>query len=83
MEKQDVIDELESLAETAGVEVVGNIYQDNKLIYLPEEDVMLITDNKISIIGNSKYMIFKDGKYFYHNFANIKKDINCKVLFII
>lgn len=53
-----------------------NYSKNNKVIYLKEEHVILITDNKVSIIGNSKYMIFKDGRYFYHNFANIKKDIN-------
>ena len=46
-----------------------------KVIYLPEEDVILVEDNKISIIGNKKYMIFKNGKFEYHNFANFKKDI--------
>ena len=46
-----------------------------KIIYLPEEDVILISDNKASIIGKKKYVIFKNGKYVYHNFANFKKDI--------
>ena len=46
-----------------------------KVIYLPEEDVILIENNKMSIIGNKKYMIFKGGKFEYHNFANFKKDI--------
>lgn len=47
----------------------------NKVIYLPEEDVILIEDKKISIIGTKKYIIFKNGKYTYHNFANLKKDM--------
>lgn len=46
-----------------------------KVIYLPEEDVILVENNKMSIIGNKKYMIFKDGNFEYHNFANFKKDI--------
>lgn len=49
--------------------------KNQKLIYLPEEDVVLIDNNKISIIGNKKYVIFKNGKYAYHNFANLKKDM--------
>ncbi len=47
----------------------------NKLMYLPEEDVILIENEKISIIGNEKYIIFQNGKYEYHNFANLKKDM--------
>lgn len=46
-----------------------------KLIYLPEENVILIENGKISIIGLKKYVIFKKGKYVYHNFANFKKDM--------
>lgn len=48
----------------------------NKTIYLPEEDVIIVTNKKIEFVGKSKYVIFKDGQYIYHNFANIKKDIN-------
>jgi len=47
-----------------------------KLLYLPEEDVILIENKKISIIGNKKYIVFKNGKYQYHNFANLKNDMN-------
>lgn len=47
----------------------------HKLMYLPEEDVILIENKKVSIIGNEKYIIFKNGKYEYHNFANLKKDM--------
>lgn len=47
----------------------------HKLIYLPEENVIFINNNKISIIGTSKYVIFKNGKCQRHNFANFKKDI--------
>ena len=46
-----------------------------KVLYLPEEDVILIEDNKISIIGTKQYVIFKNGKYIYRNFYNLKKDI--------
>lgn len=48
----------------------------NKTIYLPEEDVIILSDNKINFIGEKKYIIFDGGKYVIHNFANIKKDIN-------
>lgn len=47
-----------------------------KTLYLPEEDVILITDKKIEFIGQNKYVVFNNGKYSYHNFANIKNDIN-------
>ena len=46
-----------------------------KLLYLPEEDVIVIDNNKIRIIGCKKYAIFKNGKVVYHHFANLKKDI--------
>ena len=47
----------------------------NKLIYLPEDNVILVEKNKISIIGMKKYVIFKNGKFEYHHFANLKKDM--------
>ena len=47
----------------------------NKTIYLPEEDVIVISNNKIEFIGNKKYVIFKNGNYAFHNFANFKKDM--------
>lgn len=50
--------------------------KNNKLIYLPEDVVIFINNKKISIIGTSKYVIFKDGKYEFHNYANFKKDTN-------
>jgi len=46
-----------------------------KTLYLPEEDVIIISDDKLEFIGSKKYIVFKDGTYFYHNFSNIKKDI--------
>ena len=52
-----------------------NYSKNYKTIYLPEEDVIIISDDKLEFIGKKKYIIFKDGTYFYHNFANIKKDI--------
>lgn len=48
----------------------------NKIIYLPEEDVIIISNERIEFVGQNKYVIFNNGKYTYHNFANIKKDIN-------
>lgn len=50
--------------------------KNNKTIYLPEEDIIVVCDNKVEFIGQKKYMIFNNGKYVYHNFANIKNDIN-------
>ena len=48
----------------------------HKTIYLPEEDVIYITDNEIKLLGNKKYIIFSYGKSFVHNFANFKNDMN-------
>ena len=48
----------------------------HKTIYLPEEDVVYITDNEIKLLGNKKYIIFSCGKSFVHNFANFKNDMN-------
>ena len=45
----------------------------NKLIYLPEDNVILIDNDKISIIGTSKYALFENGNYVFHNYANYKK----------
>ncbi|HIU40362.1 MAG TPA: Type 1 glutamine amidotransferase-like domain-containing protein [Candidatus Aphodocola excrementigallinarum] len=50
--------------------------KNNKTIYLPEEDTIIISDKKISFIGQKKYIIFDNGKFVKHNFANMKKDIN-------
>lgn len=47
----------------------------NRLIYLKEETVIFINNNKISLIGNPEYIYFQDGKYAIHNFANLKRDI--------
>jgi len=47
-----------------------------KLLYLPEEDVILIENKKVSILGNKKYIVFKNGKYAYHNSANLKNDMS-------
>ena len=52
--------------------------QKNNTIYLPEDNVIFITDKKVKLLGNKKYMIFKKGKNYLHNFANFKKDINVK-----
>lgn len=50
--------------------------QNNKLLFLPEEDVLVVTDKNIKFIGNKKYCIFKYGDYTIHTSANFKKDIN-------
>ena len=50
----------------------------NKLIYLPEDNVILIDNDKISIIGTSKYALFENGNYVFHNYANLKKDMSSK-----
>lgn len=49
-----------------------------KVIYLPEEDVIVIENGKISMIGTKKYMVFKNEQYAYHSFANLKKDMIVK-----
>ena len=46
-----------------------------KLLYLPEEDVILIENKKISIIGSKKYNIFKNRRYEYRNSINLENDI--------
>lgn len=50
--------------------------KENKVLYLPEEDVIFINNNKIKFIGKNKYVMFLDGGCYIHNFANFKKDIN-------
>ena len=50
--------------------------KENKVLYLPEEDVIFIDNNKIKFIGTHKYVKFINGEYFIHNFANFKRDIN-------
>ena len=47
----------------------------NKLLFLPEEDVLVISDNTIKIIGNHKYAIFDNQKMAIHSPSNFKKDI--------
>lgn len=47
----------------------------NKTIYLPEDNVIILINKKIYFVGKSKYVVFNNGKYMYHHFANIKKDI--------
>lgn len=48
----------------------------NKVLYLPEEDVIFIDNNKIKFIGTHKYAKFINGECYIHNFANFKNDIN-------
>ena len=47
----------------------------NKLLFLPEQDVLVISDNSIKIIGNHKYAIFDSQKMVIHSPSNFKKDI--------
>lgn len=47
----------------------------NKLLFLPEEDVLVISDNSIKIIGCHKYAIFDNQKMEIHSPSNFKKDI--------
>lgn len=47
----------------------------NKLLFLPEEDVLVINDNSIKIIGSHKYAIFDNQKMAIHSPSNFKKDI--------
>lgn len=46
-----------------------------KVVYIPEEDVIVLNNGKISMIGTKKYTVFKNGQYEYHSFANLKKDM--------
>ena len=45
----------------------------NKLIYLPEEDVMLLTENEIIMFGEKDYIICKEGKIECHKPKDLKK----------
>ena len=47
----------------------------NKLIYLPEEDVMLLTENEIIIFGEKDYIICKEGKIECHKPKDFKEKI--------
>lgn len=47
--------------------------KNNKLIYLPEEDVILINKNNIEIIGEKDFILFKDGIYEYHNIMDFNE----------
>ena len=49
--------------------------KNNKLLFLPEEDVLVISDNSIKIIGSHKYAIFDNQKMAIHSPSNFKKDI--------
>lgn len=50
--------------------------KNNKILFLPEEDVLVVTDNSIKIIGNKKYALFQKNNVSIHNSSNFKKDIN-------
>lgn len=49
--------------------------KNNKVIYLPEEDVILITSDNVSLFGKKEFVIFKDGIYEYHNFIDFDESI--------
>ena len=51
-------------------------YNKNKLLFLPEEVVLLVTNKKIKFIGEKKYCLFINGDYSIRSSANFKKDIN-------
>lgn len=46
-----------------------------KVLYLPEEDTIVIDDKEIFLIGNKRYIKLENGKYTSHNFVDFKKDI--------
>ena len=52
----------------------------NKLLFLPEEDVLVISNKHIKIIGNKNYSIFNNGNYKIHSVANFKGDIKKRYL---
>jgi len=56
-------------------EYLKEFSKENKVLYLPEEDVIFIDNNKIKLIGTYKYVKFINGECVFHNFANFKKDI--------
>lgn len=55
----------------------------NKLLFLPEEDVIVVTNKKISFIGNEKYCLFFNGNNFIHSSSNFKEDIKMKNKYVI
>ena len=50
-------------------------YNKNRLLFLPEEVVLLVTNKKIKFIGEKKYCLFINGDYSIRSSANFKKDI--------
>lgn len=46
----------------------------NKVLYLPEDAVIYLSDRKITIIGNCSYILFKNSNYYIRKFNNLKKD---------
>lgn len=55
-----------------------NCSNKNKIIYLPEEDVIFINDGNIELIGKQEYILFSNGKYNFHSYLDIKEDIDNK-----
>lgn len=60
---------------SANKEYLKEFSKKNKLFFLPEEAVLIVTDKKITIVGNHQYVLFYKGKPFLHNSANFKRDI--------
>ncbi len=45
-----------------------------KIIYLPEEDVVFINNDKIQTFGGQNYILFTKGRYYLKRFNNLKKE---------
>ena len=50
-----------------------NLSKTEKIIFLPEEDVIEIGDKKIRFYGKKKFLYFSKGQYYYCTSANIKR----------
>lgn len=45
-----------------------------KIIYLPEEDVVFINDEQIQTFGGEDYMLFTKGRYYTKKFKNLENE---------
>ncbi len=57
-------------------EYLKQFSKNNKVIFLLEEDVLVITNNNIKIIGNRKYTYYQNEEVVIHTSFNLKKDLN-------
>lgn len=48
---------------------------DHKILYLPEEDVIFIEDNKIKTYGDKPFYVFKNGKYYSKPFRCLENEL--------